>query len=77
MQEDLCWSSGVVSPEVEGADLKTKLLQNPSARCRLSLWQNTADYAWQTGMQTGTKLPAKRVSEVLPMVSEVWTSTIR
>ena len=28
-------------------------------------------------MQTGTKLTVKSVSEVFPMVSEAWTSTIR
>ncbi len=28
-------------------------------------------------LQIGTKLAAKSVSEVFPVVSEVWTSTIR
>ena len=44
---------------------------------KFGVWQNTANYAWQTDMQTVTKLTVKSVSEVFPVVSEAWTSTIR
>ena len=44
---------------------------------KFGAWQDTADYAWQADMKTVTKLTVKSVSEVFPVVSEAWTSTIR
>ncbi len=46
-------------------------------RGRLRSWQNPADYAWRTDMQTVTKLTVESVSEVFPVVSEARISTIR
>ncbi len=46
-------------------------------RGRLRPWQNPADYSWRIDMQTVTTLTVESVSEVFPVVSEAWRSTIR
>ena len=41
----------------------------------ISLWQNTADYAWQTETQTGIKFTVENAREVFPVARKV--STLR